>query len=960
MSGPYNTTDTLKERYFPDVPLESRKLAWLKSPGATFSADTSDTSVRFELSGTALSVNAQTDLPTDLGLHHHGNSPDLAGYTLQDVLYLCRSTVPSQRITMLGVLGKIISKYGFGGHGDDEATRACKEEQVQDKGVKFGVDVILSYSGSLGVMRAGIDLLYEALSISSSAWLDDADPSSHFRSDDDASDKGVFQNLPFEDLVPRLMDLLTPSSGLPPRSIQQLILILRWAVHQTQQVAETVCPVVPLVIRQHVLQKPWPLEITSQPSVEALRLFRDSITSSRTCAMYLSREDVLQPMLKFVIPSTWTSANECHDLTLEVLHSFLALGRYGLCASIVTSGRDVWHVLYRELCLQIAPSTKMSDLISAYFDCLATWTTCAIDPHQTTPEHDLTWAQVSTMGWEDEAIAIISTVDTKSGTHKELASALWLLVAWVEGAGINGVRGGEAEKLAILDKLRRAGLEVVVRRAIDKMAEDTIEVDTIHVLAAFIRLHFQVSFSVGSEKPLLEADVTRYLISRFLFSRQHTNSSTARSMIVLRYDLSRLARRIVSGDDLQCSKTAFGLMMDFRPGEEGLALDLVDDLLLTDYAVLFPSLAEQLSSLTHRNGLQVLRPILHYAIRPDVTAVVGPPRPSYLYLKATSTLRPPAAKRSTSGLPLPLDWLFSPLSELLSSATSLPFAQSPPDWDPSELDIVRASLLLAQLNPNPIGRSSILLNLMKVFMLEHGILSSSTAEVEIFRDPTVSTALSALIVPLTRPTADLVSPSDDLEEVAKPFLGEDVPFFRFYTDFLTLFDSISFSHSLFAQLLLPPLAMTYSVDYRKLLWAEQPTALRSIRTKMRDVPLECGSTRAFFEPREGDADVLAGYTRALIQGWVTEENTEFLFKVAVHHLAGLFWEGEDEERDSPRVGLVVGMLSSAGDGVLRRILLYDLSQPGELMVVGEDEKKRRINIVEELAGSKGSRRITSV
>ncbi len=944
----------LKERYFLDVPTETRKMEWLQPPIASSS---SDTSVRFDLSGTALSENAKIDLPSNLGLHHHGTSPGLAGYTLEDVIYLCRSAVSSQRIAMLGVLAKLIARYAYkkGGDLDAEAKKACEVEKVRDRGIDLSVEVLLSKSKSLGIVRAGIELLFEALGGSSWSWMDETDPSLSLLGDQPPGEGETsgLEALPFDDLMPRIAELLGLSSELPPKSIQQLILILRRAARHSQDLAETICPLIPATIRHHVLRQSWPLETSREPSVDALRLLHDAITSSRVCALSLAAEDLHHSLLKFVIPSTWTSAPESHDLALEVLRIYFALGRYGLCASLAASAQEIW----RELSSWVSRQGTPGAVAAAYFDCLTFWTVCAIDPHRTTPEHDLIWAQVSAMGWPEEAIEIVAMLAGESGVEEVLASAVGLLVAWIDGASVNGVRNGEVEKDAVLDGIRATGLNELVARHIKEDVGEELSSETVHFLTAVVRLHARLSSSQPRARTLIQSDLLVALIRRLL-TGDHL-PSTGPSTVPLRYESLRLARCMDIFRPVEWSKTAFALMLGCGPGDETLALDLVDDIMRADWTTAAPGLADQLSSLTHRDGLQILRPLLHYAILPDVAQILGPSVPSHLYLKATSTLRPPTKTRSP-GLPLSTDWTSSPLNELLSSAISPALTQAPPDWDASELDIVRATLILAQLCPCPVSRSKTLLNSMKVFMLEHGQQSSSTSETDIFRDPSISTALTTLLTPLKKPTEQPTPPSLSLEEVAKSFLGEDVPFFQFYTDFLALYEAISFSHPLFAQLLLPPLAMTYPVDYRKLLWAEQPTALRSIRTKMADVPLEHGSITVYFEPRETDADVLAGYTRALVRGWVSERTTEFLHRIAVHHLASLVWEGDEERRDSPRVSLLVALLSSANNTVLQRILEYDSSRPGELCAIGDEERYRRLAIVGNLAGSKGSRRLASL
>ncbi|CAD6573363.1 MAG: hypothetical protein TREMPRED_000787, partial [Tremellales sp. Tagirdzhanova-0007] len=125
-------------------------------------------------------------------------------------------------------------------------------------------------------------------------------------------------------------------------------------------------------------------------------------------------------------------------------------------------------------------------------------------------------------------------------------------------------------------------------------------------------------------------------------------------------------------------------------------------------------------------------------------------------------------------------------------------------------------------------------------------------------------------------------------------------------------------------------------------------------------PLEPGSLRVFYVQREEDPDVLAGYTRALIRGWITETTTDFLFRITTHHLAALFWESREEGRDSPRVSLMVALFGSASDAVLRRLLELDLDRPGELYDVDQEKKRRRLDTVAKLAGARASQRTESL
>ena len=242
-------------------------MAWLKPPPPS-----TDASIRFDLSGNVLSAEAKASIPTSAGLHHHGTSPDLAGYTLEDVLWLSRSTVPSQQITMLGVLARILGDYAAG-RSNDDTRRLIEESAAKQKGVEMAVDILLTRTRAVGIIRAGVDLLYEALGGRTWEWLD-ADVSSQYRPDPDTAG---FDHIRFDELAAQIKELLGRSSPLPPASIYQLIQVLRRAMYHSQDTAEAITPLVPAVIEAKVLAKSWPVDPSALPSLAALSLLRESI-----------------------------------------------------------------------------------------------------------------------------------------------------------------------------------------------------------------------------------------------------------------------------------------------------------------------------------------------------------------------------------------------------------------------------------------------------------------------------------------------------------------------------------------------------------------------------------------------------------------------------------------------------------------------------------------------------------
>ncbi|KAJ1896214.1 hypothetical protein LPJ66_004128 [Kickxella alabastrina] len=137
----------MKRKYFPSEMVEEAKLAWIlghnqaRSPmehavlknrnrdakdAAAMAGNDSDephnqedllarpiSHVRFAFDGQIM-TEEQSEIPTQAGLHHHGEDPDKPGYTIPELLHLSRSTVPAQRSVSISSLGCILHKINVG------------------------------------------------------------------------------------------------------------------------------------------------------------------------------------------------------------------------------------------------------------------------------------------------------------------------------------------------------------------------------------------------------------------------------------------------------------------------------------------------------------------------------------------------------------------------------------------------------------------------------------------------------------------------------------------------------------------------------------------------------------------------------------------------------------------------------------------------------------------------------
>jgi RNA polymerase II-associated protein 1 len=415
--------------------------------------------------------------------------------------------------------------------------------------------------------------------------------------------------------------------------------------------------------------------------------------------------------------------------------------------------------------------------------------------------------------------------------------------------------------------------------------------------------------------------------------------------------LSRLLPGI--SDELWMAQ-AFSILGRFIPGDEDYALRIFEQVLQMPDAKWMTMRGWHIPpKLWDKGGLEVIKPFLAHTIRPT-GSFIGPmwPSPRSISLSATQTLPSGAnvyAERSLdSGLPLDKDWTLSSLNHLLRSGQSTLLQSLPSSWDANETEVVRASLLFTKifqeiLHPFllvdfMLTREEVVFGCMKVFMLEHGQHQDGT--VEVFRDEIVGQFMNDLLAPFTiaaatstpYPSPAPSSARNNLERVASRFLGASTPFYQYYTDFVALYDSVSFSHPLFARLLLPPTSMRYPPDYRKHLWNDFGHVLRSIQTPFDQIV--ASGIEEYLWPVEDDPQIIGAYLRSLVH----DRLAEFVRLVAVHHVACNIWpdlrQGATLEDERSRK-LLVAVVGLGNFDAVREVVTYRQPHDGKIILPPE-------------------------
>ncbi|KAI0693847.1 hypothetical protein C8T65DRAFT_815854 [Cerioporus squamosus] len=972
------TPEDIRRRFFPTAPAHDPSLVWMQ--GDAEPEEEATPTVRFDLNGTPIPAKLSASLPTHLGLHHHAEGSH-AGYTLEDIFMLSRSTVPAQRATMLGLLAKIAHRLARTSTDSRKAIPelAGQEVALRKRMLAAGVEA-LSERASVGA-RA-VELLWEC----TAQWDEEVLGLEGVELTD--LDKGdAFSSLPLDYLLPQISTAIELAE-LPKESLSQLLAIIhRLAQHSTANATAIISTkgLVANVLQRFLLTPIPPTPEGLRPNPLALKFLRTLVQSSRENATSLL--DPADSLLRFVITLPTASpfpVSLATQLLAETLHLYADMASYGLYSHVTTTAQEYFMQLNGYI---RSPQCRSSQLRIAWLKALEAWTVCARDPHRTTPSHDILWSQVVGWGWIEDMLEVRKHLDDTDG---EAWSHLWSAVAaFLEGAKVNGAKGGEEERVMVLATIKDGFVDGRERRIVGNalrsgndisanlgagMRQGILPSDVpslrdlgrhASTIAAAIRLF--LACTPGSYKDVPDAppfllpfaDISRAcaaITTSPLWTSLHTPESIPyghifyRPLSTLLSSYLQLSRKTPGTSPDLWMAQALSVLCRHFPGDDERAQEAasqVAEAVTPDFLRARGwSVPEEIWD---RGGMGIIVPFLTHSLRPKGEQRIGPTWMTPESISTATTQRlPPLSSlqpndRRQQALPLTKDWVFCPLDHLLRSGESEVFKDLPSSWDASEAEVVRATLLFVRVSQEVLhyhhldsflmSREEAIFGCMKVFMLEHG-QQQDDSSAEVFRDGIVERYMSEILAPFAA-SADAktlktpppsIHTTDSLEVVAKRFLGAAVPFYQWYTDFVALYDSISFAHPLFARLLLPPLNMRYPSDYRQYLWVDYNHVMRTVRTPPEDAVT--GSIAEYLWPVETDGEIVGAYLRALVKGPLEG----FVRLIAVHHVACRIWPDMGSDGEEKAVKLLKALVDQGGFDAIRDVVLYRQHREGMILL----------------------------
>uniref|UniRef100_A0A8C5AR30 RNA polymerase II associated protein 1 n=1 Tax=Gadus morhua TaxID=8049 RepID=A0A8C5AR30_GADMO len=914
--------------------LEPDKLEWTRDlPGPRRKGTQKAMQARFDFAGSLISPHE--DLPTHLGLHHHGEEPELAGYSLQELFLLSRSQVIQQRSLSLNTLASILTKARAGQFAS--ALSGSVMTTLLDAGLLFLLRFALDDNVE-GVMAAAAHAI-RALLVSDqdevrqrfrSVFFSPLGSQSSLSSSSLLSVPSLsrwFQGLLRTGLLSRLryiLEVVRPS----PRVVQDLLAVLtrisRHSSHAATQVLD--CPRLMDVVMSEFLPTSWsapslhpPPSVYGLPLAGALKLLRVLATSGRhACARLLSSLGVRERLSRLLSPEPGElllESGQALRVSAEAFRLWAVAASYGqACDTYI----ELYSVLLRALQAVtrdldssgplLAPQRQRVQALLA----LLTQVTHSAGCHQ-----ELHAAMLRSAGRGDAAerrggvgVCVVRLLRSSLPPHcpvrpllHDSSSLLPFPRSCSAVCDLQG-HGPGPEAVPSLPGLASAGWKDGPGLAVPSSPFPLLTALCV-LLDSITGIHKGLSSKFSGL--LVSEPVIGYLGS---CCRATPNLSNASAWVLrhehhLLYLLVRLAHRVAPKDPAVARhaslyhQVAMALLPWLLPGSEHLAHDLLCSVVFSkDFLPESHSggpEALELAELKLHAGaphLQAVGPLLREAcvqlpsLRGCYLGHLAHLEPSVLgskdaYLGRTPWVRSRLLPELGPGPALPADWPYLPLVTLYerTGGGELQVEELPRGALQAVTHCLQWLLLLEVWRE---GALKAVTPVAKLARLSCVFLSAS----DLFLERPVQRLLWALLRLLTRPDR-----LDSLDlDVAPPGLAS---FQDLFSALLVQYEAVSFGDPLFGCWLLLPLQRRYSAAMKLAVFGEHVGALRSLGVTLEQLslPLE-----RYTSPPEASLPLLQLYFRSLVTGGLLQARCPLLYTVALAHLnAFLFSEGPAQQ-----------------------------------------------------------------
>eukprot|EP00058_Branchiostoma_floridae_P011739 XP_002597227.1 hypothetical protein BRAFLDRAFT_118128 [Branchiostoma floridae] len=281
--------------------VEHEKLEWMKDLPAPKPGDNKGKVARFDLEGQLMCRDK--DIPTHLGLHHHGDEPEVAGYTLEELFMLSRSRLPQQRALALQVLARIVARARNGEFA--VALSGPLLPMMLESGMVFVVRFSLD-ENTPSLVATAVDALHSLLVLPGDelcadhvySWYrgsefpvlcpvrnpeEEGEEKGREKTDQELAKEDVIKGLLRMTLLPRLryiLEVLRPDGPVVIHIVDILIRVARHSLQAAYQISKH--SLLERIMR-YTAEHPSDLELDQ---LEAYSLAVESLRTWATCAVY--------------------------------------------------------------------------------------------------------------------------------------------------------------------------------------------------------------------------------------------------------------------------------------------------------------------------------------------------------------------------------------------------------------------------------------------------------------------------------------------------------------------------------------------------------------------------------------------------------------------------------------------------------------------------------------------------
>ncbi|KAJ3016526.1 RNA polymerase II associated protein 1 [Thoreauomyces humboldtii] len=389
--------------WIPPAQHEYEKLEWTSDlletePTGTEEGDFS--AIRFDFSA-AIVRPTDTEIPHHHGLHHHGADPAKAGYTLDEVLSLSRSTSPPQRALALKILAGIAGNVHEGTYGTVTGRGVALQmvrknallnlrvalDDTSGSGLACAIEGIAAILGTGRLTGDEEEILWERAELGRTGHRTfEASVASveMFRIratglgapyEEEAEDDGTLEavisllrrdavlGLLRTNVLTRFSYLIGPARLLPLQCVLDIVHTLVRIARHSRETAEEIaeCQGLVQLIHARFLRATWPAsEEDGSARIVTMRLIIVLCRASRDVAESLVRIGVAHDVFRYIIvPATTETA---WTLQTQAWKALTVLFMYGLSAAVVDEYRSSLFEAARALFATGGGRTDHADL----------------------------------------------------------------------------------------------------------------------------------------------------------------------------------------------------------------------------------------------------------------------------------------------------------------------------------------------------------------------------------------------------------------------------------------------------------------------------------------------------------------------------------------------------------------------------------------------------------------------